>query len=64
MNPLPSKSQILEWIAAHPGLSAKRDIAKAFNVKGDQRVELKRILKELETEGQLERKRSRSGRCR
>ncbi|OWJ76960.1 ribonuclease R [Haematobacter genomosp. 1] len=59
MNPLPSKSQILEWIAAHPGLSAKRDIAKAFNVKGDQRVELKRILKELETEGQLERKRSR-----
>ena len=59
MTPLPTKAQILDWIADHPGQSAKRDIAKAFNVKGDQRIELKQLLKELESEGQLERRRHR-----
>ena len=54
---IPSKSEILDWIADHPGLTAKRDIAKAFGIKGADRIELKRILKELEGEGTLERRR-------
>ncbi len=54
---IPSKSEILDWIAENPGLSAKRDIAKAFGIKGADRIELKRILKELEAEGTLERRR-------
>ncbi len=54
---IPSKSEILDWIADNPGLSAKRDIAKAFGIKGADRIELKRILKELEGEGTLERRR-------
>ncbi|MCB2125621.1 MAG: RNB domain-containing ribonuclease, partial [Rhodobacteraceae bacterium] len=54
---IPSKTEILDWIAENPGLSAKRDIAKAFGIKGAERIELKRLLKELEAEGTLERRR-------
>lgn len=57
MDQLPTKTQILDWIAAHPGLTAKRDIAKAFNVKGAARIDLKRLLKELEAEGHLDKRR-------
>ena len=57
MTGLPSKPQILAWIAEHPGQTAKRDIAKAFGIKGAARIDLKRLLKELEAEGQLDRRR-------
>jgi ribonuclease R len=59
MSNIPSKPEILDWIAANPTLTAKRDIAKAFGIKGAARIDLKRALKELEDEGHLEkRKRS------
>ncbi|MGA9254199.1 MAG: ribonuclease R [Roseobacter sp.] len=59
MSRLPSKSEILEWIEQNPTQTAKRDIAKAFGIKGAARIDLKRVLKELEAEGHLEkRKRS------
>jgi ribonuclease R len=59
MSVLPSKSDILDWIEQNPTLTAKRDIAKAFGIKGAARIDLKRMLKELEAEGHLEkRKRS------
>src|SRR5690606_25338339 len=51
MTPLPSKDQIRQWIAENPGLTSKRDIAKAFGLKGDQRAELRRLLREMEEEG-------------
>ncbi|WBU64370.1 ribonuclease R [Paracoccus aerodenitrificans] len=54
---LPSKQQILEWVAEHPDAASKRDIAKAFSVKGSDKLELKRMLKELSEEGRLERRR-------
>ena len=54
---LPSRQQILDWIADNPDATAKRDIAKAFNIKGSARIELKRLLRELEAEGLLERRR-------
>ena len=56
MSNMPSKSEILDWIAENPTLSAKRDIAKAFGIKGAARIDLKRILKELEDEGHLEKR--------
>ncbi|TCS65291.1 RNAse R [Primorskyibacter sedentarius] len=56
MKTLPTKAEILEWIAANPTLSAKRDIAKAFGIKGAARIDLKRMLKELEAEGHLEKR--------
>ncbi len=59
MSNIPSKAEILEWIEQHPTQTAKRDIAKAFGIKGAARIDLKRMLKELEAEGHLEkRKRS------
>ncbi|WP_171179205.1 ribonuclease R [Ruegeria sp. HKCCD8929] len=59
MKRIPSKQEVLDWISANPTLTSKRDIAKAFGIKGADRIDLKRILKELEAEGHLEkRKRS------
>ncbi len=57
MEQLPTKAALLAWIAENPGLVAKRDIAKAFGIKGAARIELKRMLKELEEEGTLAKKR-------
>ncbi|MBJ6372086.1 ribonuclease R [Sedimentitalea arenosa] len=53
---IPTKAEILDWIAANPTLSSKRDIAKAFGIKGAARIDLKRVLRELEAEGHLERR--------
>ena len=50
---MPSKEQILQWLSENPGQAAKRDIAKAFDIRGDARIDLKRLLQELEAEGTL-----------
>ncbi|RMH48252.1 MAG: ribonuclease R [Alphaproteobacteria bacterium] len=57
MNNIPTKAEILAWISDHPDKASKRDIAKAFGVKGAARIELKRLLSEMEAEGQLARHR-------
>ena len=56
MSQMPTKPQILDWIAANPTLTSKREIAKAFGIKGAARIDLKRLLKELEHEGHLEKR--------
>lgn len=58
MTRIPSKSEILAWISENPTKAAKRDIAKAFGIKGAARIDLKRLLKELESEGKLTKRRS------
>ena len=58
MTQIPSKSEILAFIADNPTQTAKRDIARAFGIKGAARIELKRILKELEEAGKLTKRRS------
>ncbi|MEM6637638.1 MAG: ribonuclease R [Pseudomonadota bacterium] len=57
MAELPTKAAVLAWIADHPHETSKRDIARAFGIKGAQRIDLKRLLKELEVDGQLEKRR-------
>ena len=59
MAQIPSQAEILEWIRAHPEKSSKRDIAKAFGIKGAARIDLKQMLKELEAEGQIMQRRRR-----
>ncbi len=54
--PMPSKEEVLEWISENPTLTSKRDIAKAFGIKGAARIDLKRLLKELEAEGHLQKR--------
>jgi len=56
MSQTPSKDEILQWISDNPALTSKRDIAKAFGIKGAARIDLKRVLKELEEEGHLEKR--------
>ncbi len=51
----PTREAILRFISEHPGKGTKRDIARAFDVHGEGRIVLKRILKELEGEGLIER---------
>ena len=58
MKRIPSKAEILEWISENPTQTAKRDIAKAFGIKGAARIDLKRILRELEDEGRLQKRKS------
>ena len=58
MTRIPSKTEILDWIAEHPTKAAKRDIAKAFGIKGAARIDLKRVLRELEDEGKLTKRKS------
>ena len=54
---IPSRDEILEWISENPSQTSKRDIAKAFGIKGSDRIELKRILRDLEADGHLEKRR-------
>jgi len=55
---IPSKTEILDWIADNPTKAAKRDIAKAFGIKGAARIDLKRVLRDLEDEGKLAKRKS------
>jgi ribonuclease R len=48
---LPSREEIVAFIADNPGKSGKREIARAFGVTGAARIPLKRLLKELADEG-------------
>src|SRR6187200_1744760 len=57
MDRLPSPEQILAFLRENPTQTAKRDIARAFGLKGAAKVELKRLLAEMTASGQLERKR-------
>lgn len=58
MTRIPTKSEILTWIADNPTKAAKRDIAKAFGIKGAARIDLKRVLREMEDEGALQKRKS------
>ncbi|MEE8294520.1 MAG: RNB domain-containing ribonuclease, partial [Sphingomonadales bacterium] len=52
--PFPTPEQILEYIKNAPGKVKKRDIANAFYVRGDDRIKLKMILRELRESGKIE----------
>lgn len=54
---VPPRDVLLKFIADNPDRASKREIAKAFRIKGDDRIVLKAILRELEDEGLLQKKR-------
>ncbi len=51
---LPTKKDILTFIQASTDNIGRREIARAFNIKGADRIELKRILKELAADGLID----------
>ncbi|WP_062116415.1 ribonuclease R [Aureimonas sp. AU40] len=48
-----SREAVLRFIADHPDRATKRDLAKAFGVKGEARVALKDIIADLQADGLL-----------
>ena len=56
MKKMPTRDDILGWISDNPTKTSKRDIARAFGIKGQARIDLKRILKELEADGALSKR--------
>jgi ribonuclease R len=50
---LPSKQEILDYLRTAPAKSGKREIARAFNIKGGDRIALKALLGEMAAQGLL-----------
>src|SRR5690606_25798950 len=55
---LPSREQIIEFIQSSETPAGKRDIAKAFGLKGEERIALKRLLKDMAEEGLIDGKKT------
>lgn len=53
--PLPGMSEIIAFLNDNPGKVGKREIARAFHIKGEDRAKLKEMLKELKTSGKIEK---------
>ena len=52
---LPSRAELLRFISESPGKVGKREIARAFQIRGADRPALKELLKNLVDEGLIER---------
>ncbi len=53
--PFPTKDDILAYVKDNPGKISKRDISRAFHIRGDQRIFLKQLLREMTEEGLLDK---------
>jgi ribonuclease R len=53
---LPSREEVVAFISNQTGKVGKREIARAFNIQGGDRIWLKQMLKDLETEGVVDRR--------
>lgn len=52
----PTREEILKFVKLNPDQAGKRELAKAFNLKGPDRIWLKDLLRELQDEGKLEKR--------
>jgi ribonuclease R len=51
---LPSRKQILDFIASSDQPAGKREIARAFGLSGHDKIDLKRLLKDMADEGLID----------
>jgi ribonuclease R len=51
---LPSRKQILDFIASSDQPAGKREIARAFGLHGNDKIDLKRLLKDMADEGLID----------
>src|SRR3954451_8269305 len=51
---LPSRKQILDFIASSDQPAGKREIARAFGLSGQSKIDLKRLLKDMADEGLID----------
>lgn len=54
MDHFPTRDEIVQFVREQKGKVSKRDIAKAFQIKGADRIPLKRLLREMSAEGLLD----------
>src|SRR5262249_26392357 len=52
---LPSREEILRFVQESAAPVGKREIARAFNVKGDDRIALRRLIRDIEQSGAVVR---------
>jgi ribonuclease R len=57
---LPSRQQILDFIASSDQPAGKREIARAFGLKGNEKIALKKLLNDMGDEGLIETSRGRA----
>src|SRR6476659_5398688 len=57
---LPSRKQILDFIASSGQPAGKREIARAFGLSGQAKIELKALLKDMADEGLIDHSRGRT----
>jgi len=50
---LPSKEELRKYIHDHPGVLNKREIARVFKIKGEDRIGLRRLLREMASVGDV-----------
>ncbi len=55
---LPSKNQVLEFIKTSDGPAGKREIGRHFRLKGQEKIALKALLKDMAEEGLIDGKKS------
>ena len=55
----PTEAAILDFIQTSPGSVGKREISRAFGVKGGDKIELKAMLKQMAEEGKLAKRQKR-----
>ncbi len=55
---LPSRKQILDFIASSAEPAGKREIARAFGLKGNEKIALKALLRDMADEGLIDGNRS------
>ncbi len=55
---MPSREQVLEFIQSSETPAGKREIARAFGLKGQEKIALKRLLKDMAEEGLIDGKKT------
>ena len=55
---MPSQTEIIEFIQSYDGAAGKREIAKAFGLKGQEKIALKKRLKQMAEDGLIDGKRT------
>ena len=53
--PFPDEAQVLEFIRVNPGRASKREITRAFQIKGEEKIKLKKLLRKMTLDGKLEK---------
>ena len=55
---MPTQAQVIEFLQTAEGAAGKREIAKAFGLKGQEKIALKKLLRDMAEEGLIDGKKT------